>query len=140
MTAADHRRRRIATFLMLASEEMKAAEVLLETLPRQSAFFQQQAAEKVLRAVLEVEGVPAGPTHNLRTLTDLLKADHKLREEFLLVDEWSSAATRFRSPGGSGDAPSVSSIVLRGRQAKLSALQATVEAFISKRASEEPSR
>jgi HEPN domain-containing protein len=140
VTAADHRRRRIATFFTLASEEMKAAEMLLETLPRQSAFFQQQAAEKLLRAVLEVEGVPAGPTHNLRTLTDLLKADHALRNEFLLVDEWSSAATRFRYPAGSGDAPSVSPIVLRGRQTKLSALQATVGAFVSRRATEEPSR
>jgi len=126
--------------LTLADEEMKAAEVLLETLPRQSAFFQQQAAEKLLRAVLEIEGVPVGPTHNLRTLTDLLEADHALRNEFLLVDEWGSAATRFRYPGGSGDAPSVSQTVLRGRQTKLSALQATVAACISRRANEEPSR
>jgi len=138
VTAADHRRRRIATFLTLADEEMKAAEMLLETLPRQSAFFQQQAAEKLLRAVLEVEGIPAGPTHNLRTLMDLLKVGHAMDAEFQIAEEWSSAATRFRYPAGSGDAPKVSSAVLRDRQTKLAALQGGVAAFISARANEEP--
>src|SRR5271168_1619027 len=123
MTAADHRRRRIATFLTLADEEMKAAEVLLETFPRQSAFFQQQAAEKLVRAVLEVEGIPAGPTHNLRTLTDLLGGGHELRADFLAVEELSSAATRFRYPGGHGDAPRVGSELLRGRQDQIMALR-----------------
>jgi HEPN domain-containing protein len=64
---------------------MKAADMLIDTLPRQSAFFQQQAAEKLLRAVLEVDGIPAGPTHNLRTLTDLLDTSHALRSEFLSI-------------------------------------------------------
>jgi HEPN domain-containing protein len=128
----DHRRRRIATFLTLAFEEMKDAEMLLDTLPRQSAFFQQQAAEKCLRAV-EVEGVPAGPTHNLRTLADLLPADHVMKPEFLAVEEWSSAATRFRYPSGSGAAPTVSKAILSDRQGRLAALQQVVSTFISSR-------
>lgn len=124
---------------MLANEEMRAAEMLLQTLPRQSAFFQQQAAEKLVRAVLEVEGVPAGPTHNLRALTDLLKADNPMKPEFLAVDEWSSAATRFRYPAGSGSTPNVSSAVLRERQGRLAALEGVVVAFISARANEDTS-
>ena len=138
MSAADLRRRRIATFLTLAKEEMKASEMLLETLPRQSAFFQQQAAEKLLRAVLEVESIPAGPTHNLRTLADLLKADHPMKAEFLTAEEWSSAATRFRYPAGSGDAPNVSPSVPRGRHIILATMQSEVNAFVSARANEEP--
>jgi HEPN domain-containing protein len=133
MTASGLRRRRIATFLTLASEEMKAAEMLLQPLPRQSAFFQQQAAEKLLRAVLEVEGIPAGPTHNLRTLIDLLDADNAVRSEFLAVEEWSSAATQFRYPSGSGDAPNVSSAVLQARQERLVALRTAVESFVAAR-------
>jgi HEPN domain-containing protein len=133
VTASDLRRRRIATFMSLASEEMKAAEMLLETLPRQCAFFQQQSAETLLRAPLEVEGVPAGPTHNLRTLTDLLGAGNAMRSEFLAVEEWSSAATRFRYPGGSGDAPNVSSTILQLRQERLAALRAAVETFVGAR-------
>jgi HEPN domain-containing protein len=123
---------------MLANEEMRAAEMLLQTLPRQSAFFQQQAAEKLVRAVLEVEGVPAGPTHNLRALTDLLKADNPTKPEFLAVDEWSSAATRFRYPTGSGSTP-MSSAVLRERQGRLAALEGVVVAFVSARANEDTS-
>jgi HEPN domain-containing protein len=112
--------------------------MLLQTLPRQSAFFQQQAAEKLVRAVLEVEGVPAGPTHNLRALTDLLKADNPTKPEFLAVDEWSSAATRFRYPTGSGSTP-MSSAVLRERQGRLAALEGVVVAFVSARANEDTS-
>jgi len=111
--------------------------MLLETLPRQSAFFQQQAAEKLLRAVLEVEGVPAGPTHNLRTLADLLEAKHGMREEFIAVEELSSSATRFRYPGGSGDAPSVSANLLKARQVQLSALRLVVETFVAGREKQE---
>jgi HEPN domain-containing protein len=132
MSAEDLRRRRIGTFLSLAGEEMKAAEMLLQTLPRQSAFFQQQVAEKLVRAVLEVEGIPAGPTHNLRTLTDLLGGGHELRADFLDVEELSSAATRFRYPGGFGVAPQVASELLRARQDQISALQVVVEAFVAR--------
>ena len=98
MTAADHRRRRIASFMTLAFEELKAA-------------------EKLLRAVLEIESIPAGPTHNLRTLADLLDKGHALKPEFLAVEEWSSAATRFRYPSGSGAAPTASPAMLRDRHA-----------------------
>jgi len=82
-SASDLRRRRIAAFLQIADEEAQAAATLLGLLPRQCAFFQQQCVEKLLRAVLEAEDVPAGPTHNLRTLADLLPRDHGLRSTFL---------------------------------------------------------
>ena len=139
MTSADYRRRRIASFLTLAAEELKAAETLLDALPRQAAFFQQQAVEKLLRAVLEVEAIPAGPTHNLRTLTDLLDARHAMKPEFLAFEEWSSAATRFRYPSGSGDTPSVSSSMLKDRQASRAALRNVVVAFVSMQTGENPS-
>lgn len=136
MSAVDHRRRRIASFLLLACEEMKASAVLLEGLPRQSAFFQQQAAEKMLRAVLEVEGVAAGPTHNLRTLTELLGPTHVVRARFLEIEDWSSAATRFRYPGGSGEAPTASISTLRVRALRLAALWTAVEGYVTARTAE----
>jgi HEPN domain-containing protein len=117
---------------------MKAAGMLLETLPRQSAFFQQQAAEKLVRAVLEVEGIPAGPTHNLRTLTDLLGEGHTMRSNFHAVEELSSAATRFRYPGGYGDAPNVDSDVLKTRQGEIAKLLAATESFIARSEEEQP--
>jgi hypothetical protein len=52
--------------------------------------------EKLLRAVLEAEGVPVGPTHNIRQLADMLPPDHVLKARFLEFETLSSAATRFR--------------------------------------------
>ncbi|WP_363348240.1 HEPN domain-containing protein [Methylocystis echinoides] len=83
MSAEAQRRRRIASFLSLAEEEFGAAGMLLARLPRQAAYFQQQCVEKLLRAVLEAEGVPVGPTHNIRQLADMLPPDHVLKARFL---------------------------------------------------------
>jgi HEPN domain-containing protein len=132
---SDLRRRRIAAFLQIADEEAQAAATLLGVLPRQCAFFQQQCVEKLLRAVLEAEEIPAGPTHNLRTLTDLLPRDHELRSTFLEFEELSSAATRYRYPSGSGDAPKVSSALVQERQGKLISLREQVETFLGNRPS-----
>ena len=129
-SASDLRRRRIAAFLQIAEEELKAAQTLLEALPRQSAFFQQQCVEKLLRAVLEDADVPVGPTHNLRTLADLLPREHALRATFLAFEELSSAATRYRYPSGSGDAPKVTVELVRPRQDRLADLRKTVEHYL----------
>ena len=128
--AADHKRRRIAAFLQIADEEIRAAETLAAFLPRQSAFFQQQGVEKLLRAVLEASDVLAGPTHNLRTLTDVLPADHAMRATFLSFEEFSSEATRYRYPSGSGDAPKVPADLVKSRQERLTALREAVVAFL----------
>lgn len=128
--AADHKRRRIAAFLQNADEEMSAAQTLAAFLPRQCAFFQQQGVEKLLCAVLEASDVPAGPTHNLRTLTDLLPADHAMHATFLGFEEASSAATRYRYPSGSGDAPKVPADLVKSRQGRLTALRDAVVAFL----------
>jgi len=102
VSAEEQKRRRIASFLSIAGEELSAAELLSDKLPRQAAYFQHQTVEKLLRAVLEQEGVAIGPTHNIRALTDLLPRSHVLRASFLAFDELSSAATKFRYPTASG--------------------------------------
>ena len=87
-------------------------------------FFNSKRLKSCFAPCSRSEGIPAGPTHNLRTLIDLLDADHAMKPEFLAVEEWSSAATRFRYPSGSGDAPNVSAAMLRERQSRLAALAA----------------
>ncbi len=133
--AADHKHRRIAAFLQIAEEEIRAAQTLVGLLPRQCAFFQQQGVEKLLRAVLEASDVPAGPTHNLRTLTDLLPGDHVMRATFLSCEDFSSAATRYRYPSGSGNAPVVSDDLVKSRQELLTALRDAVVAFLKNHSS-----
>lgn len=130
MSATSQQRRRIESFLALAGEELTAATTLSKPLPRQAAYFQHQAVEKLLRAVLELEGIPAGPTHNIRTLTDLLPATHALRSDFLRFDELSAASTRYRYPTASGALAGVSAEETAKRQASIEALRTAVVAFV----------
>ena len=97
------REQRINGFLQLAGEEAKAAKNLLaDDLSRQAVYFVQQSAEKLLRAVLEREGIPAGPTHSIAKLVELLSVTHSLRSKFLEFDDLSVASTRYRYPSQTG--------------------------------------
>ena len=102
MTPEELHRLRVGSFLQLATEELEVAKEIREKHRRQAAYFLQQCVEKLLRGVLEVESVPAGPMHNIRGLTDLLPKGHPLRERFLELDELSPAATRYRYPSPRG--------------------------------------
>jgi HEPN domain-containing protein len=131
VSAQEQKRRRIASFLSIAKEELAAAEILFDKLPRQAAYFQHQTVEKLLRAVLEREGVAVGPTHNIRALTDLLPTPHLLKESFLEFDNLSSAATRFRYPTASGAIASQSAEEVFQRQGELRKLMDAVSAFLA---------
>jgi HEPN domain-containing protein len=137
MSGKAQQSRRIASFMALASEEPTAAGALLNALPRQASYFQHQAGEKLLRAVLEAEGVPAGPTHNIRTLTDLLPQTHELRPDFLRFDDLSAASTRYRYPTASGALASVSADETAKRQAAIETLCSVVVAFLERDARSE---
>lgn len=132
MTAEAQRRRRVASFLALAEEEFAPARLLLDRLPRQAAYFQQQCVEKLLRAVLEAEGVPVGPTHNLRQLADMLHPEHPLKSRFLEFETLSAAATRFRYPTASGSVASPPGGEST-RQEGIERLKTDVGAFLAKR-------
>jgi HEPN domain-containing protein len=103
MTLSRDNKRRVAAFLTIGTEELRAARKLLPDLPDQSMFFLQQAAEKLLRACIEAEGKIASITHNLRTLAEVLGKDHSLYDLFVLLQDLSSAATRYRYPTSSGN-------------------------------------
>jgi HEPN domain-containing protein len=99
---------RVAAFMTLSREELAAAEKLKDILPRQAAYFLQQAVEKMVRAVLEHEGIPAGTAHNLHYLAGLLPSEHALRSRFAAFEHLSAAATRYRYPSPSGSLSRVS--------------------------------
>jgi HEPN domain-containing protein len=130
MSGEDHHWRRIKSFLQLAEEEFSASQLLLESNPRQAAFFQQQSVEKLIRAVIEFERIVAGPTHSLGVLTDLLGKDHAMRDRFREFDDLSSAAARFRYPSGHGSIPAVTSETLSKKQSDIGLLAAEVKKFI----------
>jgi hypothetical protein len=94
MSVAD----RIAAFLQLAQEELDAARALPGTARRQAAYFCQQSAEKIARAVLAHAGVPFG----LGQMAASLPPDHPWRGKLNALDKHSPAATRYRYPGPTG--------------------------------------
>jgi hypothetical protein len=64
--------------------------------------------EKMVRALLEHEGIPAGTAHNLVYLAGLLPAQHSLRRRFEAFEHLSAAATRHRYPSPAGSLSQVS--------------------------------
>jgi HEPN domain-containing protein len=98
MSAAE----RIAAFLQLAQEELTAARSLHATGRRQAAYFCQQSAEKIARAILAHAGVLFSTGHNLGQMAAALPLDHPWRDKLNALDKHSPAATRYRYPGPTG--------------------------------------
>ncbi len=93
---------RIAAFLQLAQEELDAARSLRATGRRQAAYFCQQSAEKIARAILTHAGALFGTGHNLGQMAASLPPDHPWRAKLNALDKHSPAATRYRYPGPTG--------------------------------------
>ena len=103
MTPAELRSRRVLAFIKIAAEELGAAKMLSGQHRPQSAYFLQQTVEKLARAILEMDDVPVGPTHQIQQLARMITNRPELAEEFVKLDELSSAATKFRYPGPMGN-------------------------------------
>jgi HEPN domain-containing protein len=121
--------KRVRAFLTIASEELDAARKLATPLPRQAQYFLQQAVEKLVRAVIEVEGGKAGVSHNLGYLAGLLRAGHELRERFESFDHLSGASTRYRYPNDDGKIAAVSPQSVLADLTEVEALDADVRRF-----------
>ena len=122
--------KRVEAFLKLADEEFDAAERLSGKLPRQAYYFLQQSVEKLVRAVLEFEGLAAGTSHNLAYLAGLLPAEHGLRESLKDFEHLSSASTRYRYPSSTGAVHDVSTAVVRGTLGEVGKLRIEVKTFL----------
>ena len=94
--------RRVSAFLQLAEEELAAARLLETAGPRQAAYFCQQSAEKLARAILAKAGVPFGTGHGLARMAESLPESHPWRPKLESLDKHSPAATRYRYPTQTG--------------------------------------
>jgi len=126
-------RRRIEAFLTLATEEITVAERLRVDHPRQSIYFAQQAAEKLIRALLEVELVSVGKTHDLDALAMLLSASNPFRDRFRALSTLSAASTRYRYPTVAGRLWDVADQELNEAIVAVTGLKAEVETWIAAR-------
>lgn len=87
-------------FLRLAREDLEAARLLKFGVPRQAAFFLQQAAEKIGKSLLIREGVDPARIHAIGRLAAELPEAHPLRLELMALDRVYATGTRYPSPTG----------------------------------------
>jgi HEPN domain-containing protein len=99
-----------ASFIALAKEDLAVARKLLADHPRHSAFAIEQAAEKLLKAVLTTESIVFSTSHHqLGRLAELLPAEHLWRADLMAFDSYTSYATATRYPRPGGGMPQVPS-------------------------------
>lgn len=102
-----------ASFINLAREDLEVAKKLLIEHPRSAAFHIEQAAEKLLKAVLDAEGIvsPNSINHQLGQLAGLLPDGHIWRADLMAFDEYTPYGTSTRYPRPGGRMPDVPSAV-----------------------------
>jgi HEPN domain-containing protein len=92
-------------YLNLSKDDIAAARRLLPDHSRHAAFWVQQAAEKLVRAVIEAEGagpVERGHEHQIAILAEYLGSGHDFYYDFQRLDRTSSFATQTRYPSATG--------------------------------------
>ncbi|MBF0166855.1 MAG: HEPN domain-containing protein [Alphaproteobacteria bacterium] len=95
----------VNSYLTLASEDIALARKIIDAFPRHAAYAIQQAAEKLIKAVLSAEDIPVPAQHHLGALAQLLPPDHPWRADFAALDVLSGFATTIRYPLPGGRLP-----------------------------------
>jgi HEPN domain-containing protein len=94
--------RRVQALITLAQEDLRGAEVLLDSSTRLARYHVQQAAEKIVKAFLEHQGVDPGREHRFDALAEMLPEPNPWRARIKALDELSPAATTRRYPTAEG--------------------------------------
>jgi HEPN domain-containing protein len=97
--------RRITGLLDIAAEDAGGALTLAQTKNRNSAYLCQQAAEKLIKAVLLDQGIEAGTEHHLDVLVGKLPDAHPWKARLRTLDKYTPYATAYRYPGSGGRVP-----------------------------------
>lgn len=95
----------IANMLRIAREDLNGAKALAALGNRNSAYLCEQAAEKIIRAVLTSEGKHAGIRHQLDAMVDLVPDENPLKPALREIDELAAYATAYRYPTPAGRIP-----------------------------------
>lgn len=91
--------RTIANLLRIAQEDLKGATLLAGARNRNAAYLAQQAAEKVIRAVLTSEGIHAGQRHDLREMLSMVPDANPTKALLAATVGLAAYATAYRYPG-----------------------------------------
>jgi HEPN domain-containing protein len=88
----------IANFLRIAAEDLEGARTLALSNNRNAIYLCEQAAEKVIRAVVTSEGKHAGIKHELAEMVDLIPDENPLKPDLRAIEHLSQYATAYRYP------------------------------------------
>ena len=116
--------RRIAAFLDLAGQDADAARTLASTNNRYAAYHCQQAAEKLIKAVLLHRGLESGTEHRLDVLVDELQDGDPWKAKLRPLEVYLPYATTYRYPTPGGR------IVAAPDMAQVSADASAIDALI----------
>lgn len=97
----------IANYLRLAADDIDGADVLRKSDNRNDAYLAEQAAEKLLMALLTSEGIKPDrkDNHRLDVLRDLLPETNPFKERFRALTFLTRFATTYRYPKDGGRIP-----------------------------------
>jgi HEPN domain-containing protein len=95
----------IANLLRIAREDLEGARTLAALGNRNAAYLCEQAAEKVIRAVLTAEGKHAGIKHQLDAMVDQVADVNPLKPALREIEELTVYATAYRYPTPAGRIP-----------------------------------
>jgi HEPN domain-containing protein len=95
----------IANLLRIAREDLDGASLLAPRGNRNAAYLCEQAAEKVIRAVLTSEGKHAGIRHQLDEMVNLVPDENPLKPALRDIEQLAAYATAYRYPTPVGRIP-----------------------------------
>ena len=91
-----------ASLLRIAVEDLTAVRLLAPSNNRNAVYLLEQAAEKIIRAVLTHEGTHAGTGHHLDEMVDRLSDANPLKATLRAIEHLGAYATSYRYPTSTG--------------------------------------
>lgn len=113
----------IAGYVRIAKQDLDGARLLSQAANRNAAYLCEQAAEKLIRAVLTSEGIQAGPRHELPDMVTKVPDENPLKAMLRTIEHLDAYATAYRYPSPRGRVkPSPTPAELEADLAKLDAV------------------
>jgi HEPN domain-containing protein len=88
----------IANMLRVANEDLEGAKLLASANNRNAVYLCEQAAEKIIRAIVTSEAKHAGVRHELAEMVDLIPDENTLKPLLRKIEHLSQYATAYRYP------------------------------------------
>lgn len=92
----------IANYLRVASQDLEGARVLAKAGNRNAIYLCEQAAEKIIRAVLTSEGKHGGIKHQLDSMVDEVPDANPVKPLLEAIEHLAAYATTYRYPTEAG--------------------------------------